>query len=558
MPTTAKTRRMNGGHAVVDCLRNEGVRHVFNVPGESFTSILDGLRDAKEIQLITNRHEGGACLMAEAYTKATRTPGVCVVTRGPGATHASIGIHCARHDSTPLVLLVGQVERATRGREAGQEIDYTHFFGSLAKWVIEVSDPRRLPAVLSRAFHLARSGRPGPVVVSLPRDMLDETADMPLVEPYPVLRANPEPALIQEMVQRLGAAKNPIIVAGSGTEYAGARQELIAFSEKFQVPVVTTYRRLAAFPNDHAHYLGNLSSARNHTRDAVAGADLVLAIGTRLNQQTTAGWTLPHPDQTLIQIDPAEEVIGQNHRPTIGMVSDIKLALAAALEYPAPPPNPGRQGWIDEYRKVQQAWATPPERPTGQVSMEKVMMDMKTTLPKDTVHTVDAGNFALWVHKYQEFGVPDTFFGPTVGCMGYGVPSAIGAKLAHPNRVAIAHCGDGGFLMTGQEMATAAQYGINIIAVVYNNGALATIRMHQEAQYPNRPSGTDFVNPDFAALGTAYRALGIQVTRDHDFLPALQEALKANRPALIEVMTELEFISPTATLSQVTVGQPGR
>jgi acetolactate synthase-1/2/3 large subunit len=324
------------------------------------------------------------------------------------------------------------------------------------------------------------------------------------------------------------------------------------------VPVVTTYRRLAAFPNDHAHYLGNLSSARNHTRDAVAGADLVLAIGTRLNQQTTAGWTLPHPDQTLIQIDPAEEVIGQNHRPTIGMVSDIKLALAAALEYPAPPPNPGRQGWIDEYRKVQQAWATPPERPTGQVSMEKVMMDMKTTLPKDTVHTVDAGNFALWVHKYQEFGVPDTFFGPTVGCMGYGVPSAIGAKLAHPNRVAIAHCGDGGFLMTGQEMATAAQYGINIIAVVYNNGALATIRMHQEAQYPNRPSGTDFVNPDFAALGTAYRALGIQVTRDHDFLPALQEALKANRPALIEVMTELEFISPTATLSQVTAGQPGR
>jgi acetolactate synthase-1/2/3 large subunit len=373
-----------------------------------------------------------------------------------------------------------------------------------------------------------------------------------------MIRANPEPALIQDMVQRLGAAKNPIIIVGSGTEYAGARQQLIAFSEKFQVPVVTTYRRLAAFPNDHAHYLGNLSSARNHTRDAVAGADLVVAIGTRLNQQTTAGFTLPHPDQTVIQIDPAAEVIGQNHRPTLGIVSDIKLALSAALEYPAPPPNPSRQGWIDEYHRVQQEWATPPERPTGQVSMEKVMMDMKTTLPKDTVHTVDAGNFALWVHKYQEFSVPDTFFGPTVGCMGYGVPSAIGAKLAHPQRVAIAHCGDGGFLMTGQEMATAAQYGINIITVVYNNGALATIRMHQEAQYPNRPSGTDFVNPDFAALGTAYRALGMRVTRDSEFLPALQEALKANRPALIEVITELEFISPTATLSQVTAGQPGR
>ena len=508
MPTIAKTRRMNGGHAVVDCLRNEGVRHVFNVPGESFTSILDGMREAQQIQLITNRHEGGACLMAEAYAKATRTPGVCVVTRGPGATHASIGVHCARHDSTPLVLLVGQVERAARGREAGQEIDYTHFFGSIAKWVIEVQDPGRVPAVMTRAFHLARSGRPGPVVVSLPRDMLDETADMPLVEPYPVMRAHPEPGLIQEMMRRLGAAKNPIILAGSGTEYSGARQELIAFSEKFQVPVVTTYRRLAAFPNDHVHYLGNLSSARNHTRDAVAGADVVLAIGTRLNQQTTAGFTLPRPDQTVIQIDPAEEVIGQNHRPTIGMVSDIKLALAAALEYPAPAPDPSRQGWIDEYRKVQQEWAMPPERPTSKASMEKVMMDMKTTLPRDSMHTVDAGNFALWVHKYQEFSAPDTFFGPTVGCMGYGVPAAIGAKLAHPNRVAIAHCGDGGFLMTGQEMATAAQYGINVITVVYNNSALATIRMHQEAQYPNRPSGTDFANPDFAALGTAYQSPG--------------------------------------------------
>src|SRR5213594_439733 len=549
---------MLGGHAVAQCLRNEGIRHVFCVPGESHIAVLDGLCGMPEIKLITNRQEGCSCFMAEGYAKSTRTTGVCLVTRGPGATNASIAIHSAKYDSVPLVLLVGQVSRSARGREAGQEIDYTHFFGTIAKWVIEINDARQVPRIMARAFHLARSGRPGPVVVSLPRDMLDETADIPLVEPYPVIRANPEPALIQEMVQRLGAAKNPIIVAGSGTEYARARQDLIAFSEKFQVPVVTTYRRLAAFPNDHAHYLGNLSSARNHTRDAVAGADLVFAIGTRLNQQTTAGWTLPHPDQTLIQIDPAEEVIGQNYRPTIGMVSDIKLALSAALEYPAPTPNAGRQGWIDEYRKVQQAWATPPERPTSQVSMEKVMMDMKTTLPKDSIHTVDAGNFALWVHQYQECSVPDTFFGPTVGCMGYGVPSDIGAKLAHPNRVAIAHCGDGGFLMTGQEMATAAQYGVNVITVVYNNGALATIRMHQEAQYPNRPSGTDFVNPDFAALGTAYRALGIRVTRDTEFLPALQEALKANRPALIEVMTELEFISPTATLSQVTAGLPGR
>jgi acetolactate synthase-1/2/3 large subunit len=549
---------MNGGHAVVDCLRNEGVRHVFNVPGESFTSILDGMRDATQIQLISNRQEGGACLMAEAYAKASRMPGVCVVTRGPGATNASIGVHCARHDSTPLVLLVGQVARRARGREAGQEIDYTHFFGSIAKWVIEVHDPIRVPEVMTRAFHIARSGRPGPVVVSLPRDMLDETADMPQIAPYPVIRANPEPALIKDMIERIAAANNPIVMAGSGTEYAGAREELIAFSETFQIPVVTTYRRLSAFPNDHAHYLGNLSSAQNPAREAVAGADLVVAIGTRLNQQSTAGFTLPHPGQMVIQIDPSEEVIGQNHRPDIGIVSDVKLALSAALQHPAPAPKANRQGWIDEYRKVQQEWATPPERPTGQVSMEKVMRDMKATLPQDTIHTVDAGNFALWIHKYQEFSTSDTFFGPTVGCMGYGVPAAIGAKLAHPGRVAIANCGDGGFMMTGQEMATAVQYGVKIITVVYNNGALGTIRMHQETQYPNRPSGTDFVNPDFAALGTAYGGLGIKVTRDNDFLPALQEALKADKPALIEVMTDLEFISPTAKLSQVTAGQPGR
>ncbi|WP_089722346.1 thiamine pyrophosphate-binding protein [Candidatus Entotheonella palauensis] len=397
--SSAKSRHMNGGHAVVDCLRNEGVRHVFNVPGESFTSILDGVRDVNDVRLISNRQEGGACLMAEAYAKASRQPGVCVVTRGPGATNASIGVHCARHDSTPLVLLVGQVARAARGREAGQEIDYTHFFGSIAKWVIEINDPRRVPEIMSRAFHMARSGRPGPVVVSLPRDMLDEAADIPLVAPYPVIRAHPEPGLIQDLVERIAAAQNPIIMAGSGTEYAGAREELIRFSETFQIPVVTTYRRMSAFPNDHPNYVGNISTAKNAARDAVAGSDLVVAIGTRLNQQSTVGYTLPSPSQMLIQIDPSEEVIGQNQRPDVGIVADIKLALAAALEHPAPEPQASRQGWIDEYRKVQQEWATPPERPSGKVSMEKVMMDMKATLPKDTIHTVDAGNFALWVHK---------------------------------------------------------------------------------------------------------------------------------------------------------------
>ena len=494
--------------------------------------------------------------MAEGYAKATRTTGVCLVTRGPGATNASIAIHSAKYDSVPLVLLVGQVSRSARGREAGQEIDYTHFFGTLAKWVIEINDARQVPQIMARAFHIARSGRPGPVVVSLPRDMLEEDAKIAMVDPYPPARPNPGAKLVEEVVGRINAARKPVLVVGSGTQYAGARQELIDFSEKFQLPVLTSYKRQDAFPNSHANYIGNLANANKHARAVVSNeADLVVVIGSRLNQQTTGSFAFPRPGQPFIQVYADEQTIGQNLRPDMGIVADAKVALTAALKYQGPKPNENRAGWIAEHHAAQKRYCTPSERPTPLVSMERVMADLKAVLPADAITTTDAGSFGQWPQRYLEFDHADSYISPTLGCMGPGVPSAVAAKLAHPNRLVVAHAGDGGFLMTGQEMATAKQYGADIIAIVYNNAGYNSIRMHQEAQYPGRQYGNDLVNPDFAGLGSAYGALGLKVTRDEEFLPAFKQAMAANKSALIEVVTDLEFVTPTATLSELS-GKP--
>ena len=547
---------MLGGHAVAQCLRNEGIRHVFCVPGESHIAVLDGLCGMPEIKLITNRQEGCSCFMAEGYAKSTRTTGVCLVTRGPGATNASIAIHSAKYDSVPLVLLVGQVSRAARGREAGQEIDYTHFFGSIAKWVVEINEPKHVPRVMTRAFYLARTGRPGPVVVSLPRDMLEENADISMIDPYPPARPNPDPKLIEEMIGRINAAKKPVLLAGSGTQYSGARPELIDFSEKFHIPVLTSYKRQDAFPNSHPNYIGNLTNANKHARTLVSKeADLVVVIGSRLNQQTTGGFSLPRPGQPFIQIDADEQNIGQNSRPDVGIVSDAKSALIVALKHQGPRPNESRAAWIAEHHAAQKRYSTPSERPTRRASMERVMADLKATLPSDAITTTDAGSFGQWPQRYLEFEHPDSYISPTLGCMGSGVPYAVAAKLAHPGRLVVAHVGDGGFLMTGQEMATAKQYGANVITIVYDNDGYNSIRMHQEAQYPGRQYGTDLMNPDFAALGSAYGALGLKVTRDEEFLPAFKKAMTADRSALIEVMTDFEYVTPSATLSELS-GKP--
>lgn len=547
---------MIAGHAVAQCLRNEGVRHVFCVPGESYVALLDGLYGIPGIRVITNRQEGGACFMAEGYAKATRKPGVCVVTRGPGATNASIAVHSAKYDSVPLVLLVGQVARSARGREAGQEIDYTHFFGTIAKWVIEINDSKQIPRIMARAFHIARSGRPGPVVVSLPRDMLEEDAEIAMIDPYPPMRFDPDAKLIEEVVDRINAAKKPVLITGSGTQYSDARQELIDFAEKFQVPVLTAYKRQDAFPNSHPNYAGNVANANKFTRNlCVNEADLILAVGARMNQQTTSSYAFPKRGQTFIQIYPDEETLGQNLRPDVGVVADAKTALSAALKLQGPRPNESRAAWIAEQHATHKRYATPAERPSRRVSMERVLADIKALQPADAITTTDAGSFGQWHQRFLEYDHADSYISPALGCMGPGVPSAVAAKLAHPGRLVVAHAGDGGFLMTGQEMATAKQYGADIIVIVYNNEGYNSIRMHQEAQYPGRPCGNDLVNPDFAGLGAAYGALGLKVARDEEFAPAFKRALSAGRSALIEVSTDMEYVTPTATLTELS-GKP--
>jgi acetolactate synthase I/II/III large subunit len=543
---------MLGGHAVAQCLHNEGVKHVFSVPGESYIAVVDGLVNFPQIKLITNRQEGCAAFMAEGYAKATRTPGVCIVTRGPGATNASIAVHSAKYDSAPLVLLVGQVSRAARGREAGQEIDYGQFFGSIAKWVIEINDPKQIPRIMGRAFHLARTGRPGPVVVALPRDVIEENADITMTDPIPAIQPHADPKAVASLVERINAARKPVLLAGSGTQYSRAWQELIDFAEKFQLPVLTSYKRQDAFPNNHPNYAGNMLTSNKHAQNlAYKESDLLIVLGSRLNQQTTAGFSLPPQGHPFVHIDADEGNIGQNSRPEVGIVADAKEVLLAALKHPAPRPNESRAAWIAEQHAVQKEFCTPQARPTPKVSMERVMNDLKSAMPADAITTTDAGSFGQWHQRYLEFDHPDSYISPTLGCMGPGVPSAVAAKLAHPNRTVIAHIGDGGFLMTGQEMATAKQYGAHFIAIVYNNEGYNSIRMHQEAQYPGRQHGVALENPDFALMGESYGALGLKVTRDEEFLPAFKKALAANRSALIEVQTDFEYVTPTAKLAEL-------
>jgi len=547
-------RRMTGGQALVECIAQEGVRHVFNVPGESYLGALDAFYDHPEIRLVTNRQEGGACYMAEAYAKATRSVGVCFVTRGPGATNASIGVHCAAQDSTPLVLFVGQVPRINRGREAFQEMDYERFFGSVAKWVMEVDRAEKVPEVTRRAFHIARSGRPGPVVVSLPEDMLVETADVYIPPPVPNTLPHPDPALIADLCGRINRAARPVLLVGGGIQYARARTALVAFAERFQLPVLTSWRRNDAFPNSHAQYVGNLALGKSPGQDLVRESDLVVVVGDRLSEITTGDYRLPLPGQPLAQIDIDPAVIGRNFPPQLAIISDARLALEAALAQPASPAA-GRAEWIGKGRKAYEAFVTLHPRQAEHVAQETVIAELQARLPADAILTVDAGNFSAWVQRNYIYDAEDSLLGPTVGSMGYAMPAAIGAKLAHPDRVVVGTCGDGGFMMTVQELATAVQFGANIVQLVFNNGSLGTIRMHQERDYPERVVGTELVNPDFAALARAYGAVGLRVEKSADFGPALKEALAAGKPAVLDILVDKENISIGATLSEIRTGK---
>jgi acetolactate synthase-1/2/3 large subunit len=543
-----------GGQLLVQGLVANGVTHVFTVPGESFLGALDALYEAQNaIRLVICRQEGGAAYMAEAYGKLTGRPGIAFVTRGPGATNASVGVHTAFQDSTPMILFIGQVARRTRDREAFQEIDYRRMYGPLAKWVAEIDDPARVPEYVSRAFHVAASGRPGPVVLAVPEDMLTETAIAADVAPARLAQAYPDPAAMATLRELLARARKPLMIVGGGGWSAIASRDIQAFAAANNVPVSCAFRRQDSFDNRDDHYIGDIGVAVSPKLAARVGeADLILAVGPRLGEMTTSGYTLlqpPAPKQTLVHVLPDPDELNSVYRADLAVVSGM-APFAAALRAQAPiAPRP----W-DEWTKAARAdyleYLKPLPIP-GPVQMAEIVAWLNRTLPKDSIVTNGAGNFAVWAHRFYQFAQYGTQLGPTSGSMGYGVPSAVAAKILNPGRIVVSFSGDGCFLMNGQELATAVAQGANAVFIVVNNGMYGTIRMHQEKRYPGRTIGTELRNPDFAQLARAYGAGGDTITRTEDFAPAFDRALKSDRPTVLEIRLDPEAITPVAKLSEL-------
>ncbi|MEQ8229768.1 MAG: thiamine pyrophosphate-binding protein [Rhodospirillales bacterium] len=541
-----------GARLLVETLRANGVDRAFCVPGESYLAVLDAMVDAPEIDLVICRQEGGAAIMAEADGQMTGKPGICFVTRGPGATNASAGVHIAFQDSTPMILFIGQVARHQVEREAFQEIDYRRMFGEMAKWVAQIEDPARVPEYVSHAFHTAMSGRPGPVVLALPEDMLTEEVLEQAAIPGPahVVQSHPGPEAMAELRAMMETAERPLMILGGGSWTEQASQDIRAFAEANNIPTSVSFRRQDLLPNDHPLYAGDVGIGINpKLAERVRTSDLILAVGPRLGEMTTGGYSLfdiPVPKQRLVHIHPGAEELGRVYRPAMAINSGMPGFAAAAK---AMQPVTGRwDNWAGTAHDDYLAWTEPTQTP-GDVQMGEIVAWLRDQLPADAMICNGAGNYTAWVHRYYRYRGYATQLAPTSGSMGYGVPAAVAAKLRHPEREVVCFAGDGCFLMTGQELATAKQYGANVIFIVVNNGTYGTIRMHQEREYPGRVSGTDLVNPDFAALAQAYGATGEIVTETAQFADAFARAQAADSPALIELRTDPEAISPSATLS---------
>ena len=541
-----KVEKKHGGQAIVDVLKKEGVTKVFGVPGESYLNVLDALYEEKEIDFISARQEGGASFMAEAYAKATGDVGVCSATRGPGATNLSIGLHTAQQDSTPLVALIGQVERPFRDREAFQEVDFVSFFKDLCKWTVEIDDANRIPEILHRAFHVARSGRPGPVLVSLPEDMQDDIVTRDTHGPIKVTTIRPDIEAVQEAAKALQEAKKPVIIAGGGVILSESSKELVSLAEALQIPVATAFRRFHAFPNSHPNYIGALGlGARKALSEYIQDSDLVLALGTKFSQMTTDDYALINEQKSrLIHVDISPDVLGRVYTPDLPIVSDVKEFLIELLQVIEPETNAERQKNVTEANEKYTQFSTPVLTDNEQyANMKSVIHYIQNELPKDTVITSDAGNFFSWISRYYRYDEGGTYFGPTSGAMGYGMPSAIGAKVAHPDKTVISISGDGGFMMTPQEFETAVRYDIPIIAIVVNNNMFGTIHAHQEAKFPDRVVGTKLTNPNFAEYAKNFGGHGERVEKNDDIAKAFERAIASGLPALIEVMTDPTVLS---------------
>ena len=547
-----------GGQLLVDALHVHGVDTAFGVPGESYLDVLDALHDSN-IRFVINRQEGGAAFMAEAYGKMTGKPGICFVTRGPGATNASIGVHTAFQDSTPLILFIGQVGNDFVDREAFQEIDYRRMYGQMAKWVAQIDRADRIPEYLARAFQVATSGRPGPVVLALPEDMLVDTAEVADTRPYQPTHGAPSGEQIAQLRTMLQGAQRPLVLLGGGTWNAQACADLARFAEANHLPVGCTFRFQDLLDNAHPNYVGDVGIGINPKLAArVKDADLVIAIGPRLGEMTTGGYTLlasPVPRQRLVHIHPDPEELGSVYQAELMVASGMPQACAmlAAME------PVDASAWEDSVAQAKAELGAWQEQPAllkdGGLPLDlwQVVQDLQAALPTDAIITNGAGNYASWAHRFYRYGGMRTQLAPTNGAMGYAVPSGVAAKIVHPERTVVTFAGDGEFMMTGQELATAVQYGAGVVILVFNNSMFGTIRMHQERTYPGRVSGTGLHNPDFAALARAYGSHGEVVEQTADFAPALRRALEhadQNRlPAVIELRYDGELITPNATLA---------
>ncbi len=536
MPSTPRT----GGQILMDQLAIHGVDTIFSVPGESFLPALDALIDTPQIRLITCRQEGGAAFAADAYGKLTGRPGVCFVTRGPGASNAAIGLHTARQDSTPLLLLIGQVARGMRDREAFQEIEYRQLFLPLAKYVAEVDDPRRLPEFVARAMMLAVSGRPGPVVLSLPEDMLAEVCAVPDAILATRVQASPGAGDMARLRDLLTCAARPLLIVGGGDWTAHAAADITAFAEANALPVAAAFRAQDIVDNQHPVYIGDLAPASGPQLIAqVQSSDLIICAGDRLSEIVTRDYTLfgiPTPAQPLIHIHPDPGELGRVYQPTLAIVSGMP-EFAAATRALAPVDASKRTTWGSQLRAAYLAQRTPPAASSG-VDLGAVVLQLRARLPEDAIISNGAGNYALFVQRYFTYRQYRTQLAPVNGAMGYGVPAAITAALVHPGRMVVAFAGDGCFLMSGQELATAVQQQLQFLVIVVNNGRYGTIRSHQERHYPGRVVGTALINPDFAAYARAFGCYGERVETTDAFPAALERALAYDGVALLELVTE--------------------
>lgn len=550
-PRSANQR--TGGQILIDCLRTQGVERAFCVPGESYIAALDALHDAPEIDLIVCRHESGAAMMADAYGKLTGNPGICFVTRGPGATNASAGVHIAYQDSTPMILFIGQVARRMLDREAFQEIDYRRMFGQMAKWVAQIDDPARIPEYIGRAFHTATSGRPGPVVLALPEDVLRERAFAKDARAFVRPAAHPGPADMAQLRDLLREAKNPLVLLGGGGWNATACADIRCFIEANHLPVATAFRCQDYFDNTLPNYIGDVGIGISPKLAArIRDTDLLIDVGSRLEEMVTSGYTLidlPQPKQTLVHVYPGAEELGRVYRPDLPIHAAMPAFAAAAAAMKPVDFTP----WADRLPSARAEfieWTTPKATP-GDLQMGEIMAYLRDTLPEDAILCNGAGNYTTWLHRYYRFRRYRTQLAPRCGSMGYGLPAAVSAKRHFPGRPVIAFVGDGCLMMTAQELATAVMYRLGIIIIVINNGMYGTIRMHQERNYPKRAYGVSLVNPDFAAFARSFGAIGETIHCTEEFVPAFERALTTDRPVLLELLLDPEVITPTRTLSEI-------